>query len=827
MAQLALNSSGNLSASGIFSVIEPTSYINSEATSYTSTVTYTACPSINLASSTTIDGVGLRIFRQLLTTGTFSVALALAATPTVPIASVTVNVSDLSAFVNTSVSGGGWAFFKFASPQTLTSGTNYVISIRSSIASTVSVYRLATGTNNFCKYLRTTTTAAPASSGDNIIICGDLTGAGTGNSYTLTNNNTSSNSFNSLEVGARGSLTWANSASTAYQLNINGTPIIGTLSMIFGPGSAFSSPGSFNSTSTHTTTITATGLGTNGVTFRNGSTVNLVGATKTPFATLTADVAAGAITSITTDVSTGWSSGDILGFAPTQRVIAQYEAFPMTGNASGTSVPIAATLAFSHSGTAPFAAKIVNNTRNIKFTGTSQSLSCYFVSFADNANFQYVEFANFGINAVGRRGFEVYNSVGTTFDGCSFHDLGLSSGSVAISTLVTTTHNNVIVTNCGFYIGNAFGSAVSSTTTSLTTGILVNNCVSIGGGGGFNTGTDSKSTFTNLWVYGVGTGITLSAGPASITAPWAQNNLYANSCTTGFSIGLSGISPLSTNVFNLSSYRNVNYGYNVGNLFEMTGTNWIAIGNGTAGQIWTGIKQNIYFPSHNFQGATSFVQPNGILLSNAVVRRSWLLNSTLGTTVAHTGADINGNSTLCDTDMTLINCTLGSTTKITGIQNFSIKSRIGQQNSGNTLNNNFTTRSVGVLTYDTTIVDSSPVSLRMAPSNTVYKLQSNMYTVGVPSGNIATITVKVRKSTAGDGVAYNGNQPRLLLLQNLAGGSTYITDIICATASGPAGTWETLTYVLPTSVSASTGFEFAVDCDGTAGWVNVDTWTVA
>lgn len=60
----------------------------------------------------------------------------------------------------------------------------------------------------------------------------------------------------------------------------------------------------------------------------------------------------------------------------------------------------------------------------------------------------------------------------------------------------------------------------------------------------------------------------------------------------------------------------------------------------------------------------------------------------------------------------------------------------------------------------------------------------------VASGATATISVYVRKSSAGDGTAYTGNQPRLIVRKNLAAGIT--SDTVLATAAAATGSWEQL-----------------------------------
>ena len=77
----------------------------------------------------------------------------------------------------------------------------------------------------------------------------------------------------------------------------------------------------------------------------------------------------------------------------------------------------------------------------------------------------------------------------------------------------------------------------------------------------------------------------------------------------------------------------------------------------------------------------------------------------------------------------------------------------------------------------------------------------------------------------GDGAAYNGNQPRLMLRRNAAVGITSDTVLATSSAAGD-GAFEVLS---GTTVAASDNgvMEVYLDCDGTAGWVNVDDWVVS
>jgi hypothetical protein len=134
----------------------------------------------------------------------------------------------------------------------------------------------------------------------------------------------------------------------------------------------------------------------------------------------------------------------------------------------------------------------------------------------------------------------------------------------------------------------------------------------------------------------------------------------------------------------------------------------------------------------------------------------------------------------------------------------------------------------GIVQTDTVIYNTASPSMRLTPSNATNKLESAprhssaAARIPVNNGGSVTISVYVRKSVVGDGAAYNGNQPRLILLKNTALGIS--ADTVIDTAAAAAGTWEQLTGTTAT-VTDDGVLEFIVDCDGTAGWVNVDDWS--
>lgn len=144
-----------------------------------------------------------------------------------------------------------------------------------------------------------------------------------------------------------------------------------------------------------------------------------------------------------------------------------------------------------------------------------------------------------------------------------------------------------------------------------------------------------------------------------------------------------------------------------------------------------------------------------------------------------------------------------------------------------------TINSTGAVATDTTIYNTVLPSLRCYPGLATFKIQVGPFYIPVKSGINPKISIAVRKSVVGDGTAYNGNQPRLILLVNSALGYSYDATLgynlyssVLATSSGAAGSWETLTATLPTTPTEDGVVSVVVDLDGTAGWVNIDDFYV-
>lgn len=176
----------------------------------------------------------------------------------------------------------------------------------------------------------------------------------------------------------------------------------------------------------------------------------------------------------------------------------------------------------------------------------------------------------------------------------------------------------------------------------------------------------------------------------------------------------------------------------------------------------------------------------------------------------------------------LRNTKLGAATEVATPSNLGNNGFVSAEKLDQTAGNHKTWMKNGTVQTDTTFFNNASPSMRMTPTSTSLKLESASQFQGIEvalaNGATGTVSVYVRKSAAGDGAAYNGNQPRLIVKANPAIGIA--SDTVLATYSAGTGAWNQISGVSP-AVTDDGVIECVVDCDGTAGWINVDDWAVA
>jgi hypothetical protein len=803
MATLAAKADGNLTGASTWALVDPTSY-NPTANSLLALTTAYVASSTFTPGAITIDGIAVFFgSRNASPSGTVTVALDQGGAD-VAGTIVTINVADIH-FANGSTIAGGY-FFKFASPVTLLAATAYGVKIKASVSGQLSAW--VTSGSNWARYLRTTT-AQTVAAGDRLFIGREHTGAGAFTTRTVTMDDASAGAtvYGDLDINNGGALSFGTNASTAYHLKLAGTIYIhggGTLNI----GTA-GTP--MPASSTAVLEFNCSSNVQYGLELREGAICNMRGATKTVKAFLAADAAAGA-TGLTTDVSTGWKSGDEIGIASTTRTNTECEKRTLSADAVTTTLSVPA-LTNAHGGVAPVRAELINLTRNVKVRGASASLNSY-INIAATAVFdwQYVEFLWLGSGTTNKRGIDVATSTGSgSIQYCSFHD-STSSNAVAVF-LNSSVNNNLTVAHNVFYSLASYAVFVSGTTNTTITvddNVALLNATALA----LFQVQDVGITFTSNTAVGCG-GIGINIIEANVVTGTFSGNYAHSNASNGVSM-----SNLLGGSMGVSAWRNNGSGISCDGLKNVTLDTPTSFGNNGQGIYFSGGPSiNVTIKNPNIYAGTTLAQTQGIVNAGGIVYNLQVEGGSLGSPSTHSAGDLfHGVGAVMVA--TLHNVLLGSPTEVGAfIGSAAAGSRISSQRHDQTAGNHKSWFREGTIVIDTTIADVSP-SERLTPAISSEKLKSGRLRVAVLNGQTVTFTVKVRKSAAGDGTAYNGSQPRLLLEKNVAAGVA--ADTVLATAAAAAGAWETLTGTTP-AAQGNTVFTFFVDCDGTTGWVNVDT----
>jgi hypothetical protein len=748
----------------------------------------------------------------------------------VPDTVVAINTTDLPT-VNTGT-GIGWTSMNLAAAITLTAGTTYSVQISGSGANWV-VFRTATATD-WSRALTTTTLQAPVA-GDTTLICGAYLSPATNSTTTVTMDSTSSaTTYGAIEICGGGTLAYGNTASTAYYLKIAGTAGTTTTGIQGYTGGTFNmgtqaSP--IPSTSTAQLEFACTTAVQYGFDIKQiGFTINTGGNPLTFVSALLASDANSGATSLTTNVSTGWVSGNSIAIASTTQTRAQSEKVTLTANASGTTLTVS-TLTNAHGGggTPLVVAEIINLTRNVQIFSTSTADTTYFNiggnGTGTNANIQYTEFFNMGSATANKVGINISNITGSvTFNGCSVHDFTPTSA-IGMD-IAGATNQNITVSNTNFYniTGNCFINAITTAATNT-----YSNLIGILSGALCFTFADVAGTISNITgVSGTTGGIaiaftSLGVGPGTVSGLTAHSNTsagisYANATTYGNN-------PYSLHS-NVTSWRNTTFGMLFGNTFGfiVDGTgNGNIFGNGTAGLEINGSCANVYLRNLIVNAGTTLLQPLGFSIANDV-KDFYVDNTTFGATTTHSTGDVQVISSNIYSRLFLRNCALDSPTPVATPINMIEGSEISIARYQQTTGNHKAYYKFGSSGPDTVIFHYASPSTRLTPTVANQKLRTGWKKVAVPNGQTAAISVWVRKSVAGDGTAYNGNQPRLVQRADAATGNN--VDTVLATATNAAnGAWQQLT-ATTAAVDDNCAITIYIDCDGTAGWVNIDDWIV-
>lgn len=837
---------GNWSAAGSWALIDQSSttgvgYLESESGTTTVTTAYSGCLSAVFAWSSgapTIDGIGIRLANRTGVTGTLSIHLEVA---TVEVAGtlVTINVADLPAAVTADLNGG-WIFFKFASPVALANATSYSVAIKTSSSTQVVVHTNGTA-GNVSRYLRTTTTGAMVA-GDDFIIVGEYTGAGTSNTITINPDETGTTDYGAAStslvtpagaIGSKGSMRFATSAATAYKLKISGN-LIGYIGGDMGVGTVGAE---IPRDSSATVTFDCASNIDFGFTARNGFNAVAQGLSRTSgkhvtVCKLNGNAAANA-TTLNVDTDTGWLDNDEIAVASTSRTAAECEAGTLNGAAGASSLTVdgfAGTgggVQYAHSGTSPTQGEVILLSRNVTFQGTSASVQAYIdIKAGATVNFSWVRFKWMGSATANKRGIDIATTTGTaTFSYCSLTNFEVTSSRGF--NITTASGSGVSISNCVTWRINDAHIILTLASTGATTisTVVLMRSLNASGSSVFQS-NDAGGTFTDITCIGAANGsIQLSEFGGSIgtiSGLVSHSGAFNGLSFTGITGTISTVAIWRMNATGLL----VNI-----STTELTISSLTAFGNGTQNISWANPGGRLVLIDPVLSGDSTFATTNGIsVASGCSVAELVIINGDFGTAsgikTAHTN-DINVSACAgAFVRMFLSNTKLASAVEILTQGAMSPSSFIGAQKHDQTNGNHKTWKKGGTIDLETTITHTGGQSLRMLPISASVKLESSGaeggFKVAVASGETITPSVYVRESAA-----YNGNRCRLIVKRNDAIGVT--SDTVLATRSGASDAlWEELT---GTTIAATDDgvMEFVVDCDGTAatGYTYADSFTVA
>lgn len=824
--------SGNFTDAATWGVGDATSYLNAEnATESPLTTVYSATRSSAFTpGAITVSHIGVKLCDRNGTTGTMSVHLILSSDNSeVAGTEVTIDVADLPVAVAADLNGG-WIFFKLASPVTLIAATAYKLEAKTSTAVQVDLFCDGTA-DNLSRILVTTTTGAPAA-GDDMIVAGEYTGSGTSNTFTVTMNQTASTDYGAgstsqvtpaLAICSKGVLTWGTASSTNYMLKLSGH-LIEYSGGVHNKGTT-GTPCPRNSSMTLwfdcVTTLDFGHATRNGATFTEHGLSRTSGKNVVSCLLNTDEAAAQTVLGVDTD--TGWLSGDEIGIASTTRTASQTERRTLSGNANTSDMTVTAGLTNAHSGTSPTQAEVILLTRNCQTIGTSTTVQTFWeIKQTANVDVSWASYSFMGSVTANRRGIDVQTTTGSAiFSYCSFYDFAVTRSGIAITGAAV---NNFSMTNNVSYNCNVAISVDATTGTSWIVGpwIVMGSAGTIAASFSDVGGTITGITVAGCSVTTAAIQISQAGGViGSITNLTSHSNSDNGTLFLGFEAGT---------ITGVKSWRNNNTGMQISGLIDVMIDTVELFGNLTV-NINLGASSKLVLRNLVSSSDSSFTTASGIaFLTSAGGPGVTIENSTFGVASGIKTAHIQDILCLSTgfTPINLYNTLLSSSVDVASQALLPEGVVVSAQKHNQTAGLHKSWRTYGTTSIDTTsgLFDVTP-SVRMTPNNASKKLGSSssvLFSTAVANGNTVTVSVKVRESVVGDGADYNGNRIRLLVKKNIAAGIS--ADTVLATATGASeGAFETLSGTT-VAVTDNAILEFTVDCDGTTGWINVDTWSV-
>lgn len=512
---------------------------------------------------------------------------------------------------------------------------------------------------------------------------------------------------------------------------------------------------------------------------------------------------------MTVDSAPSWADDEKIALSASLTDITQHETFTLNGASSGMTVNIDGTgMLYDHIGTSPRQCEVINLNRNIRFTSYNTAYQGYIVgSTTATEDVDYVQFDNIGSNATDKTGIALKTTTGTAnYQYCAFWNVyrPFNQSGNANSNSITVSNNVAYNITDRFMLfptsPNANPFTISANTiiaASQTGSVAVLQC------------NDDDSTVTNNIVTSSYAGYSFGAGSSFLTGTYTGNS--AHSCTNGLNITLY----LTGGTIENGSFYHCAIGGVIG---STTGS------PGIYGLILKGIS---FFGN---VANVSLTNAHDILLDTLTVN-STAEQSSIGVALhyAVTGLKMqscdstaSGIKTACSVDFAYsnesgvpyfggvmaYNCKFGAmgTNPVSGSggnpSSYLYSARHNQTDGDHR----------AYLKYGT--VFSNGETIRATPNSATNKLVIPVVAKKVADGSTITFSVDVTKSAA-----YSGNQPRLIIKRDDAMGIS--TDTILDTMTAAVTVLETLTGTTAAALDdgAITAY---VDCDGTAGYIDID-----
>lgn len=835
MATYISAATGNFTSTGTWATVGTGEVDVSNGTQQISTGN-TDSPTFVPAASA-IDGIALKMSSRT-SSGTTTITLR-NSTGATDVASITCNVTDLPNI--------GWFCVKFGSSHTPNGTDSYVVRVTSSATNAYILQRSTTGTTNFDKMIRLTANPGALSAGDKFMIMGEITAAATTSAFTVTMDNTATTSWGptvsggppqGFTINRYGTLTFGVAASTNYYLKIKGaTTIFDGGTMNIGTSGA-----QMPSTSTAVLEFDSAVNVDSGLVVQNGGTLNVWGATVTNVTTyMTADKSA-TDTVIALVSTTSMVAGDVLAFASTSRTHSEREVKTISSVDSATQVTLTAGLTNGHSGTSPARAEVVDLTKNVKIRGVSTSLQGYIdVKATAAVTARYAEFANMGSGTALKRGIDIGTTSGT-FDVryCVAHDFIVAS-SIGFNFAGVTVTGTCSVKDTAFYQINNIPWIFNGTIGVTAFDDIVAIGTNANSGNGCACQISANSTFTsigNLTITSCNdTGLRIRINNLTMTG---FLTLHSNA-TNGLQFVDAPQSFITIPTLNI--WRNNSTGLifdtTANRVHDITVQGGFLFGNLNRNIDWnsSNVFWNLVFQNMTLAGDSTFATAVGVFSDDNPVILAFRfetcsLGAASGILVAHSTADVSMAFTDAFCELLFTNCILASATEVSGGSSITTSRRgyISFQKRDQVAQQHNSFIPAGLTRLDTVIFNIASQSRRLVPSSATVKMKPNPKRFAIDSGEDKIVSVYVRKSQLADGNSlgdtaanYNGAQPRLILKANPALGVT--SDTVLDTMSAGLGTWEQLSGTTPAASGDDGVFEVYVDCDGTAGWVNVGDWS--